>query len=150
MPNYRVTVDGRTYDVRVPDPLERPVRAIVDGKVYEVHVEGEPVAPSVPSAPVTRVEPVAVASPPPPSVVAVPLSTSGATSEVTAPLPGTIVSISVAEGDAIAFGQELCVLEAMKMNNPIRATQAGQVSKILVGIGQQVQHGESLMVVVEA
>jgi len=38
----------------------------------------------------------------------------------------------------------------MKMNNPIRATQAGQVTKIMVGVGKQVQHGETLMVVTEA
>ena len=46
-------------------------------------------------------------------------------------------------------GQELCVLEAMKMNNPIRATQAGLVKEILVSVGQQVQHGNPLLVMTE-
>jgi biotin carboxyl carrier protein len=64
---------------------------------------------------------------------------------VKAPLPGTVVSIAVAVGDRVEVGQELCVLEAMKMNNPIRATQAGTVSEIHVRIGEQVMHGAPLV-----
>ena len=151
MPNYRVTIEDRTYEVQVPDPGERPVRAIVDGQVFEVHVQpGTRVGTTqavaeVKRAPVPqRAQPVAVM---PPAATSPAAASIG---EVIAPLPGTIVSISVAVGDIVEYSQELCVLEAMKMNNPIRSTQAGKVTKILVSVGQQVQHSALLMVIAEA
>ena len=155
MPNYRVTIKGRAYEVQVPDPGERPVRAIVDGQVFEVHVQPEATVGAAPTVAETkpasipeRAQPVpAVAAVAPPAMTAPP---AAGTSEVTAPLPGTIVSVSVAAGDTVEYGQELCVLEAMKMNNPIRSTQVGQVTKILVSVGQRVQHGAPLMVIAEA
>ena len=69
--------------------------------------------------------------------------------EIKAPLPGIIVSISVKEGDRVESGQELCVLEAMKMNNPIRSTLIGRVKTIHITVGQQVQHGVPLMTIEE-
>lgn len=154
MPNYRVTIEGRTYDVQVPDPRERPVRAIVDGQVIEVHVQPNTAGDatpalmttaSAPSAPEVQV--VATPSPRAPEVAPTAMASTpvDAGDIVTAPLPGTIVSISVAVGDTVEYGQELCVLEAMKMNNPIRATQAGKVVRVPICVGQQVQHGAPLM-----
>ncbi|MBN2002742.1 MAG: biotin/lipoyl-binding protein [Anaerolineae bacterium] len=152
MPTYRVTIAGRIYTVEVPNPNERPVRAIVDGEVIEVAVEMpvQAYAPSQTLAPVS-VAPVAaqpaVTAPapvPPPAPVSVPAG-GGASNVVKAPLPGTVVNISVSEGDRVAYGQELCTLEAMKMNNPIRATQAGVVTAIHIRIGEQVQHGAPLV-----
>jgi len=144
MPTYRVIVAGREYTVEIPNINARPVRAIVDGEVVEVHVEG-PAAPGTPAtsvAAVTVPEP-AQASPP----VSTPAGASAGASVVKAPLPGTVVSISVAEGDHVEYGQELCILEAMKMNNPIRATQAGTVTEIHIHIGQQVQHDDRLLTI---
>jgi biotin carboxyl carrier protein len=68
---------------------------------------------------------------------------------VRAPIPGVIVSIVVNVGEAVNVGQELCVLEAMKMKNSIRATRAGQIATIHVNIGQQVKHNEPLVEYVE-
>jgi biotin carboxyl carrier protein len=65
--------------------------------------------------------------------------------ELTAPLPGTVVTIAVAEGDTVEAGQELLVLEAMKMKNPIRAKQGGTVTAVHVNVGDQVQHGAPLL-----
>jgi len=154
MPNYRVTIKGRTYEVQVPDPGERPVRAIVDGLVLEVHVQPETAVAAAPMVAEMKPAPIPERAQPAPLVAAVapPAATAptAAGGEVTAPLPGTIVSVSVESGDTVGYGQELCVLEAMKMNNPIRSTQAGQVTKILVSVGQRVQHGAPLMVIAEA
>lgn len=147
MPVYEVVIEGQTYVVEVPDPWERPVRAIVDGEVFEVEVPSPEAAPK-PVKPVARPEPVAPQPQSKPTAPSAP-SPSGA-GEITSPLPGTIVSINVSEGDTVSHGQELCILEAMKMNNPIRATQSGVVQEILVTIGQQVQHGAPLMVIAEA
>jgi biotin carboxyl carrier protein len=71
-------------------------------------------------------------------------SPNGAT-EVKAPLPGVVVSVGVAEGETVERGQQLCVLEAMKMNNPIRATAPGTVREVFISPGQQVEHDAVLM-----
>jgi biotin carboxyl carrier protein len=149
MPIYRIVINGNEYTVAVPNPRERPIRAIVNGETIEVTVENN----SITTAPATSsnillpaqnvTESASRQQPTTPNSV----NTTGASNAVKSPLPGIIVSISVAEGDRVESGQELCVLEAMKMNNPIRATVSGIVTKIFVSIGQQVQHGVPLMVI---
>jgi biotin carboxyl carrier protein len=62
-----------------------------------------------------------------------------------APLPGVILSISVKEGDVIKKGQELCVIEAMKMKNVIKAMYDGKISKVMIVPGQHVKHRDILI-----
>lgn len=64
---------------------------------------------------------------------------------VRAPIPGVINKIAVQVGDVVAIGQELCVVEAMKMNNVIRTTRAGTIKTIPVTTGQHVWHGDVLI-----
>ena len=66
-------------------------------------------------------------------------------SKVTAPIPGVITEIKVNEGDTVTYGQELCILEAMKMKNSIRANKDGTIAKIHVSVGEQVQQSKVLM-----
>lgn len=67
--------------------------------------------------------------------------------EVHAPFPGSVFRIDVAEGDTVAEGDVLVVLEAMKMENPITATVAGKVLSIAVTKGAVVQSGQLLLVI---
>jgi biotin carboxyl carrier protein len=60
-------------------------------------------------------------------------------------MPGDIVEVKVKEGEDVEVGQELCVLEAMKMRNMIRSPQAGTVTLIEVSVGDSVQYGAPLM-----
>jgi biotin carboxyl carrier protein len=60
-------------------------------------------------------------------------------------MPGTIVSIAVQPGDQVEVGQDLCVLDAMKMNNRIRAPRAGTIAQVHVTVGQQVSYGQPLV-----
>ena len=66
--------------------------------------------------------------------------------KVLAPIPGVITEIKVKEGDSVAFGQELCVLEAMKMKNSIKAGHDGTIARIHITVGEQVQQGKVLLV----
>ncbi|MCU0411411.1 MAG: biotin/lipoyl-binding protein [Bacteroidetes bacterium] len=66
---------------------------------------------------------------------------------VRAPMPGLIVRIEVEAGQAISAGQGLLVLEAMKMENEIRALQAGRVKEIFVQSGRAVEKDERLMLI---
>jgi biotin carboxyl carrier protein len=64
---------------------------------------------------------------------------------VTAPMPGSVLTIRVAQGEEVEAGQVLVVLEAMKMENGVPAPAAGRVERILVEPGAQVQRGETLI-----
>ena len=67
--------------------------------------------------------------------------------EVVAPMPGKIVRVLVAAGQNVEVGQGLVVVEAMKMQNEIRATKSGQAERLLVREGQTVSAGEPLLVI---
>ena len=62
-----------------------------------------------------------------------------------APMPGLIVRVNVAEGDRVRAGQGLVVMEAMKMENELRAAAPARVSRILVTPGSAVEKGAMLL-----
>jgi 3-methylcrotonyl-CoA carboxylase alpha subunit len=66
---------------------------------------------------------------------------------LTAPMPGKVIELKVAEGDRVGSGQLLMVLEAMKMEHPIHAPQAGQVQRLAVLAGDQVAEAMVLLVI---
>lgn len=137
-----VKLNDVTYDVEVGDLDSRPILATIDGETFEVMPE-EIAAPAaaVPSVPAPAPAPRPVAAAP---VAAAAVSATGG-SVVVAPLPGTVDSIAVKEGDAVKQGQEVLKLEAMKMKNSIRSPRAGKVVAILVHPGDQVKHGQALI-----
>jgi acyl-CoA carboxylase subunit alpha len=64
-----------------------------------------------------------------------------------APMPGAVVAVSVAAGDVVTAGQQLLVLEAMKMQHPVVAPTAGIVRSLEVAVGTQVEAGAVLAVI---
>uniref|UniRef100_A0A7S0R532 Uncharacterized protein n=1 Tax=Chlamydomonas leiostraca TaxID=1034604 RepID=A0A7S0R532_9CHLO len=74
-------------------------------------------------------------------------SVAGAGGAVTAPMPGRVVKVAVAEGDKVAKGAPLVVLEAMKMEHSVVAPRAGVVRQLAVAAGTQVSDSHVLMVV---
>ena len=72
---------------------------------------------------------------------------TGAGKPVTSPLPGVIVEISVKVGDAVKAGQQVAVLEAMKMENAIEADHAGTVTAIHVNKGDSVLEGVPIVTI---
>ena len=67
--------------------------------------------------------------------------------QITAPMPGKVVRVLVAAGDAVEAGQGLLVVEAMKMQNEIQSPKTGTVERLLVAEGQAVNAGEILAIV---
>ncbi|KAJ3332907.1 hypothetical protein HDU76_012644 [Blyttiomyces sp. JEL0837] len=67
------------------------------------------------------------------------------TSVILSPMPGSVVSVAVKEGDVVAEGSELAVVEAMKMQNVIKAPRVGKIKKINVKAGQSVA-GDEVMI----
>ncbi len=68
--------------------------------------------------------------------------------EVKAPMPGTINEILIAEGETVKEGQEVAVLQSMKMNNPICAPCSGTVKAVKISVGDHVKE-DSVLIVIE-
>src|SRR5687768_13348235 len=66
---------------------------------------------------------------------------------VAAPMQGTVVSIDVGEGDTVKVGQQLVVLESMKMEHVVAAETAGVVTSIAIAVGDTVMPGDALVLV---
>jgi biotin carboxyl carrier protein len=61
-------------------------------------------------------------------------------------IPGVVVSVSVVPGDAVTAGQQLLVVEAMKMQNELKAPRDGVVERVVVGTRQTIEVGDLLLV----
>ncbi|MDH6365845.1 biotin carboxyl carrier protein [Enterococcus sp. PF1-24] len=129
----------------------RKFKISVDGKEYLVEMEEiggvpQPVAPAAPVAAPTPAPaaPVAEAAPAPqPAVASVPAGADA----MPAPMPGTILKVLVNVGDVVAENQPLMILEAMKMENEVVATQAGTITGIHVNQGDMVNPGDALITI---
>jgi biotin carboxyl carrier protein len=64
---------------------------------------------------------------------------------IRAPMPGLVVRVSVSEGDRVETGQSVAIVEAMKMENDLRAENDGVVARVLVEAGQPVEKGAVLV-----
>ena len=120
----------------------RKFNITVNGKTYEVDVEE---VGGVTSAPVVQA-PVAAPVSAPVAAQATPKSApvAGAT-QVTSPMPGSIVSVKVNVGDSVNEGDLVVVLEAMKMENEIFASASGKVVGVSVSAGDSVNSGDVLI-----
>lgn len=107
-------------------------RVNVNGTVYEVELEEMTGAPA--AAPVAAPAPAAAATAAP----------AAGGEKVTSPMPGTILSVNVAAGDAVKRGQVLMILEAMKMENEIMCPCDGTVASVSVTKGAAVESGTLL------
>lgn len=115
----------------------------LNGKRYEVEVEdAQATLLQVTDAP----NPAQPAPTPAPAPTSAPSQPQAAGEAVKAPMPGTIVSVKVSQGEAVAKGQVLVVLEAMKMENEISSPRAGTVAQILVSQGSSVQTDATLLI----
>ena len=145
MKEYKLKINGNDYAVTVNE---------VDDNIAEVEVNGTPFKVEF-EKPITKKPAVTVAKPAakpagaaPAAAVAKPAAAAGGAGEtVSSPLPGVILEVCVAVGDAVKKGQKVMVLEAMKMENVIEATADGTVTAIKVGKGDSVLEGAPLIMI---
>ena len=112
---YTIKVNGKNYAVK----LEGENKATVNGKTYDINVKA-------------GIESKAAAS-------------SGSGEEVKSGLPGNVLRVEVSEGDEVAEGDVLLVVEAMKMETEIKSPKAGVVQSVLVAQGDKVVSGQALV-----
>ncbi len=111
-----VTVNGKKYGVTIDGD-----KATVNGTTYDISVTDGVESGSAPTA------------------------ASGAGTSVNAPMPGLVLRTPVAVGDHVEEGDEVIVLEAMKMETSVSATASGTITAISVSQGDQVTAGQALV-----
>lgn len=123
--------------------------AIVNGKTYEVEIirsgSSRSIGHSAPAAP--AFVPAAAQAPAvaPIAAAPAPVAPAASGSDITSPMPGTVLDVMVKPGDAVAAGQIVVMLEAMKMEIEVRADNAGTVSGVAVKKGDTVDSGMVLV-----
>ena len=139
---YRVVIDGQEHVVDARK-LEADFYSILyEGKSYEVSVEAAGSKYFVRHGAHEQLVRLADAS----RGGRDELSKRGGPEEITSFMPGRVVRVLVAPGDAVHAGQGLVVVEAMKMENEISASRAGRVRSVPVTPGQNVESGATLVV----
>jgi glutaconyl-CoA/methylmalonyl-CoA decarboxylase subunit gamma len=142
MSEYKVTVDGKTYDVYVGRMEDDRVDVTLDGRSFTVEVE-LPSKKSV-KTPVLRSPRQVVNAAEVPDRTSPP-GKSGVSGDVLSPLPGVILKILVKEGDLVREGQAVATMEAMKMENEVESPVSGRVSSIPVKPGETILENALIM-----
>lgn len=122
MTNYTITVNGKSYEVTVQKKKDSSATSV------SLPTDSSTITPVVP-VPVFKSQ----------------SSVGGETKNVVAPMPGKVIEIKVRVGDSVKKGQELLIMEAMKMHNPILAASDGVISELFVKINDPVQSGQPLI-----
>jgi len=142
---YEITVNGTQFVVEVGDVTASPVQVVVNGVpktvTFGAAAQAAPAPAAAASAPAPAPE--AEAAPAP-----APVAAGAVEGEVVkAPMPGKVLSVTVAVGDTIADGDTVCTVEAMKMEMPIASTSAGTVKAIHVAVGANVAFDDALVTI---
>ena len=139
MKRFLITVNGKTYEVEVEE-----VEAFAAAPAQQAApVQAAAAVPAPAAAPAPAAKAAEAPAPPPAAPVNIP---AGGT-KVNAPMPGKILAIKAAAGQAVKRGDVLLILEAMKMENEIQSPVDGTVSAIAVSEGSMVNAGALLAVV---
>lgn len=151
MKSYQYKVQGVDYEVEIEEVEGNIAKVNVNGIPFEVELQKPINAAKHPQLSKPKVEaPKPVAAAPaaaPATAPAQPAAPAGAGNAIKAPLPGTIIDIKVAQGQQVAIGDVVLVLEAMKMQNNIEAEFSGTVTSITVKPGDTVMEGAVLMTI---
>ena len=139
---FEVIVGDESYEVTLSSDENLAEAVITPG--FQPSSSTTPRAASAPRA--IRKEP-AAASAASPSAPAPRKAPAGAVGKgwLSAPMPGVILEVNVKAGDTVTRGQQVAILDAMKMHNVIGAPRAGTIGEVFVTAGQTVDHGDPII-----
>ena len=140
MKKFKFTIHGNAYEVEILGIEENIAKVEVNGTPYDVEIHRD--------VKVTKTPTLVRAEAPQPKgketrIPKVPVRTTN--EAVRSPLPGTIISVLVKEGDKVALGQKLLTMEAMKMENNVLAEKPGTVRTVHVKPGDTVLQNDVLV-----
>lgn len=138
MKQYKFTINGNDYDVQIKDLEDNIAEVDVNGTRYEVLLHNEIKTSKTPRLVRKPLEKL-------PGEGQIKKKETAGKHEVTAPLPGTILKLNVSVGDMVTEGQNLLVMEAMKMENQVQTAKGGEVTSIKVKVGDSVQQDDVLV-----
>lgn len=152
MRRYTIEINGQAHVIDVTELTADTFQVTVGGQQVQVRLAahddlaGAVIAPHIEPQRDPRRPPLAPTSTPasPPPGPAAPRG-NGAGSQMTAPMPGVILSVTTRVSADVKRGEELLVLEAMKMKNSLQAPRDGRIAEICVAERQQVKYGDPLI-----
>lgn len=153
MSEYVLTINNKEYRAEVGEINAEYALIQVDGREFRVDLKQLGLAKLMPVAvmaaearPVAPLAQSAIGAAPAPAAPVASAPVSGETSSmVKAPLPGLIIDVKIREGEKVKAGQNIIVMEAMKMENQIQATSDGTVKRIFVKKGDNVAEGIAMV-----
>ena len=131
-------IGGQTYQVEIKSLSADKAQVEVDGKEFRVNIRVPQDSPRVSPPRPARKDPA-------PAKPAAPRPASASAKNLLSLMPGVVIKILVKQGQQVAAGDVLLVLDAMKMENEIRSDRSGLIGSIDVSEGQQVQTGDPLV-----
>jgi glutaconyl-CoA/methylmalonyl-CoA decarboxylase subunit gamma len=138
MKKYKFTISGNDYEVHIKDIEENIAEVDVNGTLYEVHIHHKVETSKTPRLIRKPLEKM-------PGEGQIKVKKSTGKHAIHAPLPGTILKLNVSVGDIVTEGQNVLVMEAMKMENQVQTTKGGEVLSLKVKVGDAVQQDDILM-----
>lgn len=137
MKAFQFKINGNTYKVAIHALEEGMASLEVNGTAYQVELEMK--------TPLSKTPKLVRAKTPQHTGVHHPMTTTARVSVICAPLPGTILSVEVREGDTVQPEQLVLMMEAMKMENRVLAETGGTVKLVKIKPGDSVLQGEVLI-----
>lgn len=136
MKNYKFTIDGTTFEVDIVQ---------IEGSMAKIEVNGTPFNVEIHRQVQNVKTPVLVRPAVKEPQKLIEKKVGGAKTAVKSPLPGIVLHLLVKPGDVVKVGQKLFIMEAMKMENEIKAERDGVITAIKVSEGQTVLQEEVIM-----
>jgi biotin carboxyl carrier protein len=140
MKKYKFKINGNDYEVQIKDLDDNVAKMEVNGTSYSVEIDQELKTSKTPKLIRKPVEQK-------PGEGQIKKTASSGLHEVRSPLPGTIIKINIAVGDSVSEGQNLMVMEAMKMENQIQTQKGGTIKSLKVNVGDTVMQDDILIVI---
>lgn len=142
MKEYKYKINGNVYKVGIGDIENGVAQVEVNGTPYKVELDQKAAPAPVVNTPRPSAAPRTTTGE---KVIAKPSVTSAGGTQVKAPLPGTIIKVTVTVGQAVKASDTVAILEAMKMENAIHAGVDGKVASINVNAGDAVLEGAPII-----
>ena len=146
MANYKFKINGNDYSVDINSIEGNVANVNVNGTDYKVEMADVPASAAPVIATQTEIPASKTQSQQQPADKPV-QKPAGAGRQITSPLPGVIIEVSVKEGQTVKAGQKVAIIEAMKMENEISASNDGTVTAVHVAKGDSVLEGAPIVTI---